>query len=84
MFYEAELNFLCNTLEKCHIQTIFLNPNAQLDEQIDLGLRGMLQMEDAKEKTFYSIVNPIEEATIYRLVDGFSGTHFFCCCLIKV
>lgn len=35
MYYQAELNFLCNTLEKCHMQTAFLNPYIPLDEKME-------------------------------------------------
>ena len=77
MFYQAELNFLCNTLEKCHIKTTFLNPAVKLDEQIDLGIRTMLRTEEKADKSFYDIVNPIEESTIYKLVDSFSATYLF-------
>ena len=77
MFYQAELNFLCNTLEKCHIKTRFVSPGTRLDEQTDFGLLSMFQMEEQLEKNFRDIVNPIEEATIYRLVDRFSCTYIF-------
>lgn len=77
MFYQAELNFLCNTLEKCHIKTTFLNPAVKLDEQTDLGIRTMLRTEEKADKSFYDIVNPIEESTIYKVVDSFSATYLF-------
>lgn len=77
MFYEAELNFLCNTLEKCHIQTMFLNPNADMDEQMNFGLHTISGVKGEIDNSFQAVVNPIEEATIYRVVDRFSCTHIF-------
>lgn len=77
MFYQSELNFLCNTLEKCHIKTMFLNPYAKLDEHMEWGLLSMLQTEEKRETSFLDVVNPLEEETIYKLVDRFSCTHIF-------
>ena len=77
MFYQAELDFLCNILEKCHIKTNFLNPTVKLDEQADLGLRAMLYTEEKTDKSFLDIVSPIKEATIYKMVDSFSATYLF-------
>lgn len=77
MFYQAELNFLCNTLEKCHIQTMFLNPFDKLDEQMEWGILSVLQKEEKKATGILDIVNTLEEATIYKLVDRFSCTHIF-------
>ena len=77
MVYQAELDFLCNTMEKCHIKTTFLNPDIKLNEQFDIGIRAMLHEEDNKEKSFLDIVNPLAEATIYKLVDHFSATYLF-------
>ena len=77
MVYQAELDFLCNTLEKCRIKTTFLNPGIKLNEQFDIGIRAMLHAEDNKEKSFLDIVNPLAEATIYKLVDHFSATYLF-------
>lgn len=77
MVYQAELDFLCNTLEKCRIKTTFLNPGIKLNEQFDIGIRAMLHEEDNKEKSFLDIVNPLAEATIYKLVDHFSATYLF-------
>lgn len=77
MFYEAELNFLCNTLEKCHINTMFLNPNAPMDKQMEWNIKTMLQMGAKLEKRFRDMVETIEDATIYKLVDSFSCTYIF-------
>lgn len=77
MLYQKELDFLCNTLEKCHIRTVFLDPRASVDEKVDLGIQSMLHIESMADMNFYDIVNPIEEATIYKLVDTFSLTYIF-------
>lgn len=77
MFYQAELDFLCNTLEKCQIKTTFLNPNIRLSEQVDIGLQVMLQAGETDDKSFFELVNPVEEATIYKMIDSFSATYLF-------
>ena len=77
MFYQSELNYFCNTLEKCHIKTTFLNPGTKLDEQMDFGLRAMFSGDERIENSFLEIVNPIEESTIYKLIDIFSATYYF-------
>lgn len=77
MFYQAELDFLCNTLEKCQIKTTFLNPNIRLNEQVDIGLKVMLRTGETDEKSFFELVNPVEEATIYKMIDSFSTTYLF-------
>lgn len=77
MFYQQELNFLCNTLEKCRIKVSFLNPDIQQDEWFDIGIMALMRAEGKVEKTLGDLVNPIEEATIYKLVDSFSATYLF-------
>ena len=77
MFYQSELDFFCNTLAKCRIKTTFLNPYICIDEKMDIGLRAMLISEGKVERSFYDLVNPIEEATIYKLVDHFFATYLF-------
>ena len=77
MFYQAELNFLCNTLAKCRIKTTFINPHIQIDEKTDIGLKTMLLSVEKEDRSFYDFVNPIEEATIYKLTDHFSATYLF-------
>ncbi len=67
MSYEAELSFLLNTFEKCHLQTIMLNPSEPLDKRIEWGV-------ESPETTFYDVVSEISPATIYRMTD------FLLCC----
>ena len=77
VFYQAELNFLCNTLAKCRIKTTFINPHIQIDEKTDIGLKTMLLSVEKEDRSFYDFVNPIEEATIYKLTDHFRRLIFF-------
>jgi len=67
MSYEAELHFLLDTFEKCHLQTMMLNPSEPLDKRIELGV-------ESAESTFYDVVPEISSSTIYRMTD------FLMCC----
>jgi len=71
MSYEAELQFLRNAFQKCHLQTLLVDPSASPDTQIDLGLRKMLGWEDDYTQTFYKNWQQIEPNTIYKLTDQF-------------
>ncbi len=77
MFYDAQLKFMCSVFEKNHLQTLFLDPYAPMDERFDLGLRVFLNDKDAYNRSLYDYLKNIEPQTIYKLVDGFYCCYYF-------
>lgn len=80
MFYEAELRFLCDALQKCHIQTHTLDMSQSLEQRLEemelpaqLGnIRGIAAFEAG--------LPPIMPGVLYRLCDHF-GCHYLYCSL---
>ena len=50
MFYDSELHFLQSVLKKCRVQTQIINANENPESNLDLGLRALLEIDDAFEK----------------------------------
>ena len=78
MFYESELRFVCDALEKCHIQTHIIDMTLPLHER--LGLLNMpLQLEDAGGALLFDAQLPATAPGIlYRLTDPFHCHYLYC------
>ena len=80
MFYEAELRFLCDTLQKCHIQVHIIDPTLPLEQRLEaLGLPAHLGSTDTAT-ALDSQLPPVQPRTLYRIFDHF-GCHYLYCML---
>lgn len=77
MIYEAELHFLQAAFEKCHLQTLLINPLEPLDERVDMGLRALLEREEVRNNTLYDVISSIQPGTIYKITDLFLCCYMF-------
>ena len=80
MLYDTELRFLCDTLQKCHIQTHIIDMSqpltqrlSQMDIPTQLGdIDGLADLE--------SRLPQVRPGVVYRFRDQL-GCHFLYCCL---
>ena len=71
MAYEAELNYLKKLLMQFHLNMHLVNDSSHLDNQIDLGLRTFLGLEDDYEKSFRAFLHQSQPNTVYKISDDF-------------
>ncbi len=76
MFYDNELNFLQKALLKCRIDSNIIDPNENIEHQLDKGLRRIFQA-DGVNKAFEALFSEIIPRTLYRLTDIFSCKYIF-------
>lgn len=74
MVYDAELRFLRDTYEKCHLHTVLMNPNLPIGEHEDVKLHPFLDMEKIQHLTIRELILQIQPATIYKATD-----NLLCC-----
>lgn len=69
MFYAAELQFLQQVFQRCHLQTLILDPEKPLSDRVDLGFRNLLgKTEDDPQNFLEAVAVPVEKNTIYKLI----------------
>lgn len=76
MFYDNELLYLQKMLNKCHLQTLTVNPDEIIDERIDNGLRRLLGNHSYSE-TFFDFFTEMNPNTVYRVTDSFLCHYIF-------
>ncbi len=77
MFYDSELHFLQSVLKKCRVQTQLINVNEHPESNLDLGLRALLQIEDAFEKPLIEVLGEVLPNTIHLLTDGYECKYIY-------
>ena len=70
MFYESELRFLTDILNRCRVQTLLLTSNSKPDDRIDLGFRSMFADASAYDKTIAELFCKVEPNTVYKIIDA--------------
>ena len=76
MFYENELRLLQKTLNKCHIRTDLVDPNAPVRTWLDEGILQLFRLAEAN-RTLYALFPTFQAATVYRLTDLFLCRYLF-------
>ncbi len=77
MFYDSELHFLQSVLKKCRVQTQIINVNEHPESNLDLGLRALLQIDDAFEKPLIDVLGEVLPNTIHLLTDGYECKYVY-------
>ncbi len=77
MRYEAELQLLRDTFEKCRIRTVLLDPEMQVAAYPELGLHIMLSGQVAEADALSKYLPPIAAATIYQLTTPLNCTYLY-------
>lgn len=80
MFYEAQLQFLRDTLKKSAIQTILLDPDAPLSSQQNPLLHTFPGQEELYRSSFFQLFPNTKSHTMYKLTVP-HGVHYLFCLL---
>ena len=71
MFYERELHFLTDVLEKCRIPVNITSPDTSAHSLLDPGLQNILRLQVQPEATLKDYLGDPEPRTKYRLTSRF-------------
>ena len=77
MFYDSELHFLQSVLKKCRVQTQIININEHPESSLDLGLRALLEIDEAFEKPLIDVLGEVSPNTIHLLMDGYMCKYIY-------
>ena len=77
MQYETELAFLCDTFERCYIQTSILDRDMPVPPQLDMGARALLGEENLTKRFFSDLLPPVEANTVYYMTDRFACNYLY-------
>ena len=77
MFYERELHFLTDVLEKCHIPVRAVGPDTSFHSLLDPGLQSILHLQVASQSTLKEYLGNPEPMTRYRLTTRFRLCYIY-------
>ena len=77
MQYETELKFLCDTFERCYVQTCILDSTMPVPPQLDMGVRALLGEENLTQRFISDLLPPIETNTVYHMTDRFDCSYLY-------
>ena len=77
MLHEAELQFLQKSLNRCHIQTLFLDKSTPPTVCFDFGLRQLLGITEPLSRLFGDLLFSAQPCTIYKLTDSFLCSYLY-------
>jgi len=78
MFYDAQLEFLQNTLNKKTLQTAFFCPSRPVSEIGSLSRRDFFSDSIAGNMTFYEMVPQLRPNTFFKMTDAMLRSYIFC------
>lgn len=76
MFYDNELRFLQKMLEKCHVHSTVIDPNASIHDRMNPPFQQVLYLNHVND-SFYDLVPNLHQGTVYRLTDLFLCRYIF-------
>lgn len=71
MFYDTELDFLCDTLKKYRVGASVISPDSLISAVIDKGLREVLNDPFGNGQSIRQYVEVIEAHTLHKMTDEF-------------
>ena len=80
MFYETELRFLCDTLQKCHIQVRIVDMTVPLEQRLDTMQLPVQLFGVEKAAAFEACLPRAGSNVLYRMKD-YLGCHYLYCAL---
>ncbi len=77
MFYDKELDFLRDTLTKCHVKISTVSPDEPIRSVIDRGLCDVLSDPFGPTKTVKEYVGVLEARTMHKITDEFKLCYVY-------
>ncbi|MBQ2733294.1 MAG: helix-turn-helix transcriptional regulator [Clostridia bacterium] len=69
MFFENELEFLCEALKKIHVRAVAVKKEAHLGAVIDVDIYSVFGMDVSAEDTVSSLAGELSQRTMYKITD---------------
>ena len=77
MLYDAELQFLQKSLNRCHIQTLLLDKSTPPPRNFDLGLRQLLGIREPLSHLLGDHLFTAQPCTVYKATDMFLCSYLY-------
>jgi AraC-like DNA-binding protein len=77
MYYEKELEFLCEALNKCRVQASVVSPAEMTNEDIDRRFNGELIDHFGVDRAWHRLIETIEPNTLYKTENEFKLRFIF-------
>ena len=77
MFYENELNFLCETLRKSHIRASSASLFDPVGEVVDVEIFGAAAQNTDPQLPFYKYIGDVQPHTMYKTTDELSRWYIY-------
>lgn len=77
MFYENELEFLCEALKKIHLRAVAVRKDTPLGAVIDVDIYSVFGKDVSPEKTVSSFVGKLAHRTMYKATDELKLSYIY-------
>lgn len=77
MVYQAELDFLINTLRKMNLQALLMTPDNMYRQRPDFGLRKFLGIESLYDQALQQVPSVMKPNSFNKLTDEFFCNYIF-------
>ena len=77
MFYESELQFLCNTFRKSHVQTAVVPTTAPAGSILDMNLMSLFGYLPDQNMPLYTFFEKAEPHTVYKSTNAFALAYLY-------
>ena len=75
--YKSELNFVCDTLRRCHIRTSIVSPSDSITSVLDSHFYDIMGIFFDKRFSVFTHFGDIESATKYKFIDEFNLCYIY-------
>ncbi len=77
MFYDKELDFLRDTLRKCHVNVSVVVSRDSIESVIDPGLRNAISDTLDRAQTVHEYVGVLDACTVHKITDEFKLCYIY-------
>ena len=77
MFYDRELDFLCDILRKCRVKATAVSPLASIGSVVDTELYEALNAPFDASQSVHHYTGPLEQCTVYKTTNAFKLCYVY-------
>ena len=77
MFYDKELDFLCDIFHKCRVNVSVVSPLASIGTVMDLELYDVLKAQFDADQSVHQYIGPLDQCTVYKTTNAFKLCYVY-------
>lgn len=77
MFYDKELDFLCDILHKFRVNATAVSPLASIGTVVDPELYDVLKVQFDTNQSVHQYIGPLDQCTVYKTTDEFKLCYVY-------